>query len=374
MELTSEDTLRLNVLLANKPQAVRIDESAMTVWGLTPRGEVRVQLNPNGRNDPYLRKVRELLSGQVLGSPGGYPVYLKRWTRMGQMRDESLEQLLLLGEPEAVVAAVCAPGISDELARRAWWAMQDAENARRLLSSPAVSQGEMGPVLADYLVDYLPFETEPEAMIESVRLVLQPGLLDAQGRADLWKKARRKLAYYVGFLAAIPNELPAEARPVTLPVQLRETLEALAADGNPCAGLLLRVWSASGQAYLDTVQRVLDKPPTQDVVTTTLDLIARYFEELRPEGPPDQTIGELMADAEDCDEGEGRGRCGIGVCLERCPELLPQVRAMRLLSGLSYGVVRPILRDSTAIGSLMRRKLEPVLAPVQERISLLRQG
>ena len=29
---------------------------------------------------------------------------------MGQMRDESLEQLLLLGEPEAVVAAVSAQG------------------------------------------------------------------------------------------------------------------------------------------------------------------------------------------------------------------------------------------------------------------------
>ena len=189
----------------------------MTVLGLTPQGEVRVQLNPSGRNEPYLRKVRELLSGHVLGSPGGYPVYLKRWTRMGQMRDESLEQLLLLGEPEAVVAAVCAPGISDELARRAWWAMEDAENGRRLLSSPAVAGGRMGPVLAAYLVDYLPFETEPEPMIESVRLVLQPGLLDAAGRADLWKKARRKLAYYVGFLAAVPDELPADARPLVLP-------------------------------------------------------------------------------------------------------------------------------------------------------------
>ena len=53
-------------------------------------------------------------------------MYLQRWTRMGQMRDESLEQLLLLGEPEAVVAVVCAPGLTDELARRAWWAMGNA--------------------------------------------------------------------------------------------------------------------------------------------------------------------------------------------------------------------------------------------------------
>ena len=109
MELSSEDILRLNVLLANKPQAIRIDDSRMVVCGLNGESEARIKLNPVGRADTYLRRVRELLSGQVLGSPGGYPVYLKRWTRMGQMRDESLEQLLLLGEPEAVVAAVCAP-------------------------------------------------------------------------------------------------------------------------------------------------------------------------------------------------------------------------------------------------------------------------
>ena len=66
MELTNEDTLRLNVLLANKPQAIRIDESSMTVLGLTRQREVRVQLNPTGRSEPYLRKVRELLSGHVL--------------------------------------------------------------------------------------------------------------------------------------------------------------------------------------------------------------------------------------------------------------------------------------------------------------------
>lgn len=372
MELTNEDTLRLNVLLANKPQAIRIDESSMTVLGLTPQGEVRVQLNPSGRSEPYLRKVRELLSGHVLGSPGGYPVYLKRWTRMGQMRDESLEQLLLLGEPEAVVAAVCAPGISDELARRAWWAMEDAENGRRLLSSPAVAQGSMGPVLAAYLVDYLPFETEPESMIESVRLVLQPGLLDAAGRADLWKKARRKLAYYVGFLAAIPDELPAEARPMALPESQREALEGMVADSNPCARQLLRVCGAPGQAYLDTVQRVLDKPPTQDVVTITLDLVADYFSALRPEGRQDQVIEALLDDAEGCRAGEAAAETGIGECLARCPDLAPQVRAMRLLSGLGYGVVRPVLRDSTAIGTLMRRKLEPVLAPVRAQIAVLR--
>ena len=104
MELSAEDALRLNVLLANPLEAVRIDESSMTVYALSEQGEASVSLNPRGRDDQYLKKVRELLSSQVLGSPGGYPVFLRRWTRMGQARDHSLEQLLLLGEPEAVVA------------------------------------------------------------------------------------------------------------------------------------------------------------------------------------------------------------------------------------------------------------------------------
>ena len=143
MELSSEDALRLNVMLANGPQAIRINESTMTVHALSGRGEAEIRLNPNCRDEQYVRRVRELLSGHVLGSPGGYPIYLKRWTRMGQMRSESLDQLLLLGEPEAVVAAVCAPGLTDEQARRAWWIMQDSENARRMLANPGIARGEM---------------------------------------------------------------------------------------------------------------------------------------------------------------------------------------------------------------------------------------
>jgi hypothetical protein len=47
---------------------------------------------------------------------------------------------------------------------------------------------------------------------------------------------------------------------------------------------------------------------------------------------------------------------------------------MRVLSGLGYGVIRPVLPDPTALGTLMRRKLAPVIDPVQERIRTLRGG
>jgi hypothetical protein len=373
MELASEDSFRLNVLLANRPRAIRIDESRMIVYGLSERGEAKVPLNPAGRPDQYLKAVKELISGHILGSPGGYPVYLRRWTRMGQMRDESLEQLLMLGEPEAVVAAVCSPGLTDELARRAWWAMEDAENARRMLCNPAVVEGTMGRVLAEYLVEYLPFETEPDKMTESVRLVLQPGLIDEAARLDLWKKAARKQPYVVGFLQALPDELP-DAVPARADTAAQMAdLKPLAEGGNACAVLLRRVHSGPGQTYLKTLGEVLAKPATQDLLHTAFETVRGYFAQLRPEGDPDLSLEELAAEARSYGDPE-KGAEPVRACLALAPERAADIRAMRVLSGLGYGVIRPVLRDPTALGSVMRRKLEPVLAPLGELIADLRGG
>lgn len=370
MELSSEDTFRLNVLLASQPQAIRIDESAMVVYGLGKQGDAKVTLNPTGRDEQYLKKVRELLSGHITGSPGGYPVFLKRWTRMGQMRDGSLEQLLLLGEPEAVVAAVCSPGITDELARRAWWSMQDAENARRMLGSKAVLDGVMGKVLAEYLIEFLPFETETERMMESVRLVLQPGLMDEKQRRNLWKKSARKQAYQVGFLAATPDDLPDQV------LRHKDFDKALAALGglaeadNPVAQQLLRTLDAPGQTFLKILQGVLQKPPTQDVVTAALDTVRAYYMPLRPEGDPDLTLAGLEAEANHWLGPDGSE--DARVCISTAAEFTDALRAMRILSGASYGVVRPVFRKTTAIGSLMRRKLEPVVQSLDTQIQRLR--
>lgn len=367
MDLSPEDSLRLNVLLANAPLAIRIDESRMLVQGLTAQGESTVRLSPMGRPEPYLRAVRELISGHVLGSPGGYPVYLKRWTRMGQMRDESLAQLLLLGEPEAVVAAVCAPGLTDELARRAWWAMEDAGNARRMLTHPAVREGAMGRILADYLVDYLPFETEHEEIMETVRLVLQPGLLDAPRQLDLWRKSVRKQAYLVGFLQAVPDALPEPS----VGRDPDPALQDLADGGNACAALLTRVYSPSGQTFLKTVSTVLAKPPSQEVVIAVLDCLRDYFAPLRPDGDSDLALDALLADARALADSPDVHPEAAEV-LRRCLALTDEIAAMRFLSGVGYGLIRPLLPDPTTQGTLMRRKLAPVVEPIQARLAALR--
>jgi hypothetical protein len=365
MELSREDALRLNVLLAGEPYAIRIDESAMTVHGLSERGEAQIKLNPCGRSDQYLRLVRETISGHVLGSPGGYPVYLKRWTRMGQARNESLAQLLKLGEPEAVSAVVHAPGLTEALARRAWWAVPSAENARSMLQREAVVNSTLGPELAAFLVEYLPFETEPSTTVETVRLVLQqPSLVSAELRQGIWNKAKQKTTYQVGFLLACPDHLPEPRAPRSDVQQSIRCLESLLAASNPFAQQLVRVWSANGQSFLHAAEQVLRKPADQDVVLLLFKAMSDYFQSVRIGDEPEADMETLMMDAARFCADDGAIDSEQNVALRRvlqcCPERKPDIESMLVLARLGYPAVRPVFSRTTAIGGLMRRKLEPV--------------
>ena len=223
----------------------------MTLYALSASGdEAKVELNPNCNPDRYLKQVRELLSGHVLGSPGGYPVFLKRWTRMGQAKDESLADLLLLGEPEAVVAVANAPGLTNELARRAWWADPISENARRMLANPNVVAGDMGRVLADFLVEHLAFETEPVVQIDTVRLVLQPGLVDEEVKNKLWASGARKNTLRVGFLQASPHALPESQPPHSLYTELEQLLAPLAGVNRIAGGRTSRFYSTMTRRWV----------------------------------------------------------------------------------------------------------------------------
>jgi hypothetical protein len=219
-------------------------------------------------------------------------------------------------------------------------------------------------------VEHLPFETEPELQIETVRLVLQQGLLDQTQVDGLWRKAQRKPAYYVGFLAARPRDLPGQAAAHPDHAELAAALKQPLAAGNPLAGLLENMLSAPGQAFIETVFRVFDKPSNQEVVNLALDAVAAHMSPARPEGRVDATLEALQAESDDWLRRDAQALMlcavpGVGAA---------QLRALRILSGLSYGVVRPVFRDSTAIGSLMRRKLQPVLTPLLAELARLRPG
>jgi len=371
MELSAEDSLRMHVLLTQQLQVIRIDESKMIVYGLSDRGEAKVELNPNCRDEQYIKLVKDFISTQVLGSPGGYPIYLRRWTRMGQAKHDSLERLLQLGEAEAIIAVVHAESLTNELARRAWWAMQSSDNARCMLERDLVANGEMGGILAEFLVEFLPFEEEPKAMLDSVRLVLKPNLISAETKGSLWKRGQRKNAFLVGFMRALPDELPLDSKPHSLYMEYSEKLEAL--KDNQVAQQLVRCLSSQGQAFFKTAVVVLKKPGNQDVVIELITAISNYFEHIKPiDFIPSNSFEILPLKAkeyiatEKCDYTKE-----IAKVVEVLPESIDLLESMLVLSQLDIHLVNPIFSRTDAMGTVMRKKLTPVFEPITDYVAKL---
>jgi hypothetical protein len=376
MELSHEDSLRLNVLIKQDLHAIRIDDASMTVHALTGKGEAKVQLNPNCRDDVYIRHIRELLSTHALGSPGGYPVYLKRWTRMGQMREQSLDSLLILGEPEAVIAVAHAPGLTEEIARRAWWVMPTAEVARKLLECPEVVNGDLGRELADFLIEFLPFEAESHDVVQTVRLVLQPGLIEPAMRQSLWKKAARKSAYYVGFLYADSESIPQEAGEHPQLPEIRQRLQPLLKSENPLAAQLIRLLDESGQNYLQTIEKAIDKIADQDVTVALLKALQRYF---RSTWPEDYAI-EYHRLPQDIDQiaaniMQVKALPFLQPVIELTEDdarLEQKVAAVLKLSLVGEPLVNPIFSQTDAVGSVMRKRLRPVTDWILANVNVLK--
>jgi hypothetical protein len=342
-ELSPEDELRLNVLLAAEVHAVRVDEGQQTLYALTDRGEAKVVLHRNCRADLYVQRVRELLGGHAMGSPGGYPVHLMRWNSMGQSSARSLAALLKLGEPEAVRAVAQAPGITDELARCAWWALPTMEVARYLLAHPVVCSGSMGPVLAEFLIEHLPFEEDPIQAMNAIRAVVGAGLMSQDHVAALWLKSKHRPHYFLGFLEHQPDNLPPETAR-SLDEDLAAMLVRGAARDDLWATSLARCHTANGQSYLRAIALALEKPPAPEAVFLALDLLGRYFAVLRDLSAPTDWPAPLQR----------------------------EVLAMVVLCQASQQLAVPILCKTTAVGPLMRRHLEPVLAPLLAQIQVLR--
>jgi len=368
LQLSSEDLLRLNVLLANDIEAIRVDEQAMTVHGLSGTNEASVSLNPNCRPEQYLRRVRELLSSHVLGSPGGYPVFLKRWTRMGQTKGGQLEKLLLLGEPEAVVAVAGAADLTNELARRAWWAQPTVDIARCMLERDTVIKGGMGKVLAGFLVEHLPFETDPLAIITTVRLILQPGLIDAETRMRIWSRGTHKNVYHLGFLEAAPNDLPEPLPPRRDYVLYADELAALAQKGNALAALLAQLLDSPGQTLLTVSEALLRHPVNHDAVVVLLTVIGNYF---RPALVPLESSWDVSEIIRQVGEIYETPSGDLAELITAIPQCKHEMIAMLALAHAREALVSDILAKTTASGTLLQRKLEPVITPLLDQYKSL---
>lgn len=366
MDLSDQDKLRLNVLLSQDLQAIRIDESRMELHALSDKGEAKVNLHANCKDEKYLKIVRQWLSTQVLGSPGGYPIFLRRWTRMGQARDNSLEKLLLLGESEAVVAVVHASGLTNEIARRAWWCSPNSENARCLLESEQVAKGTMGPELANFLVEFLPFEETSKAMMNSVRLVLQPNLIDEQTKLDIWKRGKRRNTFYVGFIKQIPDALPIECKPH----KDFETFNSID-ETNVLANKLACLMSPQGQATLQTINTIISKPNDQDVAVEIFNSIGEYCyfnsqdkyrwrdtNELEHHLPILHKHYQNEIDALLCVSSDAKS----------------YIYAVLYLSMINESLLDPVFGVTDAIGSVMRKRIAHLTDPILKQLKALQQA
>ncbi|HMM47394.1 MAG TPA: hypothetical protein PKC12_05380 [Thiobacillaceae bacterium] len=348
-ELSPEDELRLNVLFNADLKAVRIDESTMTLWALTPQGEASVPLKPTERSDRYLKRVREQLSGHALGSPGGYPVHLTRWARQSQagLSAQHLAQLLLIAEEEAVVAVVHSPVLTDELARYAWWCMPTMENARLMLMRDVVCKGSMGRMLIEFLVEHLAFLHEDDvAILDTVAVMLHSGVLTEAERLAIWRRGSGRNAYYVPFLELQSGDLP-------MPRAARgDHPRAAQLADNPYGAMLERALSGQGQAFLATLAVVLERPEIQEVVNRTLGALAQWCAPLRQ---LDATTRDAARQA----------------LIQAEPAFASDCAALDALAAADPEAVRPIFLRTTAIGSLMRRKIQPVVQPLLDATAVL---
>ena len=367
MELSSEDELRLHVLLVNA-EAIRIDEQHMVVYGLAPDRELEVQLTAAGSQARYIQCVRAFLSTAILGSPKHFPIHLRRWAGHGQIDNAPLEKLLLLGNPEAVFAVACSPRLTATLARRVWWTAPGPDMARQLLRHRAVAVDAMGKLLAQWLVDYLPFETVLGDMLDSARLLALPNLIDAAMRMRLWEMGRRNKAYRIGFLLECPDNLPRRV-PARLDVALLAERFAPSANvGNEIFHMLIKSGSEDGQSFLAACLDVLGGLNCQEEVSAILNAIGAYYGVLRVYGEHTKTL-EASLNWADIKSMEQATAAPAFFC---DPHVRAQLRALYVLAHTSEDWVTPVFAHSDAGGSVMRKQIEPVITVVAGALKSLR--
>ncbi|MDA8093558.1 MAG: hypothetical protein M0T84_06515 [Betaproteobacteria bacterium] len=337
MELVAEDVFCLQVMLASGVQAIRVDESALCVYALTHKGEARVVLHPQGNVERYLRLVRELLVEHAMESGQGYRERPRRRSQVFHIESANLEPLLLTGDVQALSSVARSARLTDELAARVWWAMPNADHARRMLERECVAHGQTGKALAQFLIGDLPFESDSE-IIESLVILLQNGLVEESQRMALWKKGAHKPVYYVPFLAVTPDDLPcARAARPDWEALCGQTAARAESDGR--MRRLCRVLAGNGQAFLQACAFVLTHADQQDLVIAALGVLSEYF--------------RLPADAE---EPADPSRDEL---------------AMRALSRVGPWRLREFLPDSTVSGTLMRARLKPLTDEVLGHIHVL---
>jgi hypothetical protein len=195
-------------------------------------------------------------------------------------------------------------------------------------------------------------------VISTVKLVLQPGLIAEDIRQRIWSRGTHRNAYHLGFLDANPNDLP---NPLPARADFNEhrtTLQQLADAGNGTAALLMRVLAGPGQTFLAVSEDQIRHPLDKFTAAHLFEIIGNYFGPVRGLLAADDDVGQVVAAAEAAvDEPRDQG---LATLLATAPALTREVRAMLVLGATREALITPIIAQTSATGTVLRRKLEPV--------------
>ncbi|HEX5676201.1 MAG TPA: hypothetical protein VFX83_12505, partial [Azonexus sp.] len=219
-------------------------------------------------------------------------------------------------------------------------------------------------------IEHLPFEENPDARMHTIRLVLYGKLADPQTTAKLWRQAKGVPYYYIGFLEFLPGDLPADQPARADEPEVAALLKPLAEGGNVYAERFLSLLSANGQTWLKAVSEVLAKPATSRVVYALLDAISRYFHTM---GYPvrSEALEAAFAEAGALVSG-GDAPADLVNLLQAAPGYRHDIETMLALSGLTGKAADPWLLRNTTVGALMRRRIEALVAPIDQAVRTLR--
>ena len=132
-----------------------------------------------------------------------------------------------------------------------------------------------------------------------------------------------------------------------------------------------RILSAQGQTFFHFYDEVLRYPADKDVVIVLLEAISAYFAELRPlHACAGETVEDIVANVALFISGQTNGSF-LNQLLQEIPQLDKEVSAILALSCIDANIATPIMSQTTASGTLMRKKLEPVSMPILQLISVL---
>ena len=195
-------------------------------------------------------------------------------------------------------------------------------------------------------------------------------MIDIEARERIFRLGTHRNAYHIGFLDAVPDNLPHLLPARADYASYRDRLAALAEHGNALAAFLAKLLDAPGQTFLAVSEAQLQHPVDKYTAAALMDIIGNYFRPARCAAEP---AGEIDAALKCTETLMASARDELKALLESVPELRGEIGAMLTLAHTSERLVTPIIAVTTASGTLLRRKLEPVVNPVLQQYALLRK-